>query len=71
MAKQRVVSARVVFETDPRNLNATDAYVRQALKSAFRGLKNANSAIAIFDENDRLVGMDAASGRKRASNTAG
>ena len=53
-----VLSARVVVATTKRNKNATNAYAKQALKSTFKGLKNAVAAIAIYDEDDNLVGMD-------------
>jgi len=56
--QQWVLSVRVVLETEPRNRQATEAYAKRALKSAFQGLKNANSALAIYDENDVQVGRD-------------
>jgi hypothetical protein len=59
MARQQwVLTARVVLETDSRNKNATNTYAKQALKSWSKGLKNATAATAVFDEHDRLVGMD-------------
>ena len=58
MPRQRTMSAQIVFETDPSNMGRTNAYVLQSLKSTFSGLKNANVAIAVFDEAGIQVGID-------------
>jgi len=36
----------------------TNGFVMISLKQAFHSLRNANIAIAVFDENDHLVGID-------------
>lgn len=58
MAKQKVFSALIVFETEPHNMARTRAFVLQCLKSTFQSLRNANIAIAIYDENGVQVGID-------------
>jgi len=55
MAKQRIGSAKFVIESTSENLARTENYVRQALTTAFPGLRNATVALAVYDEHDVLV----------------
>jgi hypothetical protein len=61
MIKQRVGSARYVMESEAANLNSTDNFVRHGFSTAFDGngkgnvLRNANLAIALYDEDEVLV----------------
>lgn len=61
MAKQLQrgrITAEVVFETSTDNYGRTKSYGVSSLKGAFRSIKNANIAIALFDENGEPIGVD-------------
>lgn len=61
MIKQRVGSLRYVLESEAPNLNPSENFVRQKFTTAFDGngkgggLRNANLAMAMYDENEELV----------------
>ena len=57
MARQGVGSARFVYESTngDNSLGRLWVYIIQGLMTAFPGLRNANLAIGIFDEDENLV----------------
>jgi hypothetical protein len=53
--KQRVGSIAYVLESTSDNLPRSDQYVIQCVMTAFPNLRNANLAVAFFNEQGQLV----------------
>ena len=56
--RTRSITARVLVEPGSESLERTMGYVISALKTACRNIRDGTVAIALYDENDRLIGMD-------------
>ena len=58
MGKPQVINARILIESGPESVDRTRGYVITALKSALRNIRGGAVAIALYDEDDVLIGMD-------------
>jgi hypothetical protein len=56
--RPQVITARVLYEAGSESQERTRGYVVQALKSACRNIRDGNVSIALYDEDDNLIGMD-------------
>lgn len=57
MSSIKELTATVVFECDPQDEQRIRAYVTGALKGTFRHIRDANTAIALYD-GEEMIGMD-------------
>lgn len=58
MGKPQVINARILIESGPESAERTKGYVITALKSSLRNIRGGAVAIALYDEDEVLIGMD-------------
>lgn len=58
MGKPQVIEARILIESHPESADRTLGYVVTALKSSVRNIRGGSVAIALYDEDDQMIGMD-------------
>lgn len=58
MARQQVMTARIIIEPGNESIERTRGYVVSALKNSFRNLRDGSAVIALYNEDDELIGMD-------------
>lgn len=56
--RPQVITATVLVEGGSESHERTRSYVIQALKSACRNVRDGSVLIALYDENEHLIGLD-------------
>lgn len=58
MGKPQVITARILVESAVESSDRTKGYVIAAVKSSLRNIRDGSVAIALYNEDDELIGMD-------------
>jgi hypothetical protein len=56
--KPQLIHARILIEPGTESLERTKSYVISAVKSSCRNIRDGNVVVALYDEDDHLLGMD-------------
>ena len=55
---RRVLDVRIFVEDDEETLARTLSFIKTSVKGSCRNLGNGTVILGLYDENDRLVGLD-------------
>ena len=58
MPKPTVITARILVESGSESMERTRGYVIAAMKTACRNIRDGNVVVALYDEDEHLLGMD-------------
>jgi hypothetical protein len=58
MGKPQVITARILIEPHAESSERTKGYVITALKSSLRNIRDGAVAIALYNEEGEMIGMD-------------
>lgn len=58
MAKPQVITARILIEPGTESAERTRSYVVSTLKSSLRNIRDGSVAIALYNEEEDLIGLD-------------
>lgn len=58
MGKPQVITARILIEPHTESSERTRGYVIAALKSSLRNIRDGSVAIALYNEEGEMIGMD-------------
>lgn len=56
--RPQVITAQIFIEPGAESLERTRGYVIQAIKSSARNIRDGTVVIVLYDENEKLIGMD-------------